>query len=136
MSEQLSVLRDGKNRASGKFSGFVDSTQFLEANDVWIHTTSKEHWISGSKENNNWIVFAIPNTLSGDGPHKVDFYESGLGWEALIDKVRNPVVAGWVTVAFKIKDAKRSGVEGNVNFVLKDGRNVTGFFDINSDQPL
>jgi len=116
-----------KQTGIGSFTAAVGGKQFLVSDRVSFDRATNDYFISASKTNANRLSFSVPNSLKGEGPHPVDLYTSGLEWNVVIDDVPNPVVKGSTTVTF---DEYRESVVGSINFFLKDGREVTGVFNI------
>ncbi|WP_414891720.1 hypothetical protein [Pseudomonas serboccidentalis] len=125
--EVADVFRNSKD--SGTFVAYVDGERFLTSTSVSFHVAGlNEYWIDGRQRNENWVSFSILSSLVGDGPHVVEYPSGSILWDARIDDVSNPAEVGSsVTVTF-FKDRHR--VKGTIDLVLKDGRKVTGEFDI------
>ncbi|MGN4050798.1 hypothetical protein [Pseudomonas sp. SM4] len=126
VNEQIRKLFEDKERASGKFVASIDGEPFLVGTSFVFHGTSKEFIVVGNDNNKHWVAFAVPSSLQG-GPHVVSLYNSWQTWEVLIDSQSHRVKSGSVTVTF---NDDQLGVKGTVDFVLPDGRRVSGSFDI------
>ncbi|MBT9264911.1 hypothetical protein KKQ10_08480 [Pseudomonas sp. MG-9] len=114
---------------SGTFVAYVDGRKFLKSSSVTFQVEHlNEYRIGGIHQNENWVSFSILSSLVGDGPHVVEYPSGSMIWDAMTDGVWNPAQYGSsVTVTF-FKGRHR--VKGTINFVLRDGRKVTGEFDI------
>jgi hypothetical protein len=116
-----------KSPGVGSFNAAVNGEQFLVSDRVNFHDATADYFIYASRGNANKVSFSVPVSLEGEGPHTVNHYTGGLEWFVDIDSVSNRVVSGSTTVTF---DKNRQSVEGSIEFFLKDGRKVTGKFNI------
>ncbi|WP_141233118.1 hypothetical protein [Pseudomonas sp. Irchel 3E19] len=112
---------------SGTLTASVDDRGFLNSTSVTFHDANKHYLIGGYDGNDHWVVFSVPSSLVGEGPHVVNHYADGLTWAVNIDGVNHVVASGTVTVTF---DKHRISVRGNFDFSLEDKRQVVGEFDI------
>lgn len=119
---------DVEASAIGTFTGAVDGKAFLVSNFLRFQKVRSGYIIVGNENNKNWIIFTLPRTLQGEGPHDVDCYPGILDWQVKIENVPYRVSLGSVTVTFQ--NEARTGVKGNVNLFLKGGGKVTGSFNI------
>lgn len=131
MSSQESKIAElVKNyKDTGWFTAYVGGKEFLKATTVVFHEAgADEYWIIADQPDKSWVTFAIPSSLVGDGPHVVEHPSGSLVWTAKFDEMSRPAEAG-SSVEVTFFD-KRTGVEGTIDFVLKDERKVTGKFNI------
>lgn len=125
--ENVSSLLKNRSIDVGEFSASVEGRKFLETEDVILHEAGQNYFIVGNDNNVNFVAFSVPSHLVGDGPHSVKHYEGGLRWQVKIDNKTRDVVSGSTIVTFSYK---RRVAKGTIDFVLDDGRKVTGAFDI------
>lgn len=137
MNGNLKTLLEKKLNSQGVFSASVNGVAFLESEIVMYLHTNMDDWIigmdrDGNNSGNNWVAFSVPSTLVGDGPHNVKHYQEpwNLKWEARIAGTYYDVTSGSATFTYK---NNRKSVTGTIDFLMKDGRKVTGSFDIWND---
>lgn len=112
----------------GRCTAYVDKKLFIDTEDVLFWSAKVGHMFNAHNVNNeNWLVFSVPNDKVADGaPHDVNLYSDGLVWAVFVEDERHSVVKGNVTVTFE-KSRKKATV--NLNFMLDDGRHVTGILE-------
>ncbi|PKA73016.1 MULTISPECIES: hypothetical protein [Pseudomonas] len=116
---------------SGTLTASVDGRGFLNSTSVTFHDANKHYLIAGYDGNDHWVVFSVPSSLVGEGPHVVNHYDDGLTWTVNVDGVNNFVASGTATITF---DKYRISVRGTFDFSLEDKRRVVGEFDIANKQ--
>lgn len=119
----------GNERAPGigTFTASVNNAPFLVSKTVYFYTSNPDALVEGYDESDNQAIFSIPPFLHGDGPHTVEHYPSPFPWGVNIKGDEFKVKSGGFTFSYF---DNRNGVEGEINFDLVDGRNVTGVFKI------
>ncbi|WP_127651872.1 hypothetical protein [Pseudomonas koreensis] len=129
-SREKEVADAFKNsKDSGTFVAYVDGKKFLGSTSVNFEMRHlNEFWVGGIQQNENWVSFSILSSLVGDGPHVVEYPSGSTYWDARIDGVWIPAEYGSSVTFTFFKDRHR--IKGTINFVLRDGRKVTGEFDI------
>jgi hypothetical protein len=109
----------------GDFEAFVDGKMFYS--DAGYYKEWPGHFFIGGTSNENFVIFSVPTSLVGDGPHDVELYDSPgmVKWEVGINSERSDVKAGSTTVTFA---NDRNNAKGTFDFVLENGKKVTGAY--------
>jgi hypothetical protein len=119
---------DQKELRAGTFSASVDGVRFMGATTADMRDLNFDYYLFGS-ENNNRVVFSVPSSLQGDGPHEVKFYKEGVKWQVQINgQFFDADQNSKANISFV---RQRRGAYGTIDFVLTDGRKITGDFNIN-----
>lgn len=126
------LINKNHHQYKGTFNASVDGREFMVANtNLLFHTADKDYFIVGADDyNHNVVAFCVPQDLIKDGPHQVRWYEGELVWSVRISNVSHVIKQGLANVTFSRTGENRSGVSGDIDFVLPDGKTVTGKFDI------
>lgn len=126
------LMKEDRDKYVGTFSAFVAGKKFLDkVKNVLFHTAENDHFIIGSDDDNtNAVAFCVQQSLIKEGPHNVKWYEGELAWSVRVDGVSYFIQQGQANVTFVQRGDYRYGVSGDIDFVLPDGRKITGDFDI------
>ncbi|MCU1772187.1 hypothetical protein [Pseudomonas sp. 13B_3.2_Bac1] len=131
--EQIfNLINKNQNQFEGTFSASVDGEKFMFADEnVLFYRAERDYFIVGSdNEDENYVTFCVQQHLVKEGPHNVEKYEGGLIWSVKIKDRFHVVQQGHATVTFLQRGEYRYGAFGDIDFVLPDGRKITGEFDI------
>lgn len=127
MSQDKTSDLMNKRNATGSFVAFLDDDKFLESKLCVYAETEKEFIIIGTEDFINTVDLSVPNSLEGDGPHKVIFSTTERYWKVVINHFDQPVIEGELIVTFA---NFRKTVTGTFALDLGKARKVTGNFDL------
>jgi hypothetical protein len=124
----------GKWRGTkGSLSAFVNEKIFLESSYCLLHDAGTDFIITAGDGHGNEAAFSVPTKLEENRPHQVKLYTEGLRWDVWINGDVHVVDSGFVTITF---DFNYRRAVGDIDFKLKDGRSVTGKFNLQNPGPV
>jgi len=132
MSQDKTSDLMNKRNATGSFVAFLDDDKFLESKLCVYAETEKEFIIIGTEDFINTVDLSVPNSLEGDGPHKVIFSTTERYWKVVINHFDQLIIEGELIVTFA---NFRKNVAGTFALDLGKARKVTGKFDLTLDTP-
>jgi hypothetical protein len=117
-----------KYNGEGEFKASDKQGQFLNTTQVAYDVFTKDFSFLGQSDNDNWVTFTIPNTFTGEGPHKQKLYNGPVDWSVTARGEKLEFDSAEVNFRFETSDPQK--LFGQIVFILKDKSTVIGDFKI------
>ena len=132
--EQLdALLQEVGQGSNGDFYASIGGRSFVSATkeNAIFYIARNDFMIIGVDDNKkSHVAFCVPKSLVGDGPHDVAWYKGDLTWTAEDNGNYQLIKSGRATLTFLKKEHERIGATDKIYFVLPDGREIEGDFNI------
>lgn len=134
IKEQLeALLKKAGQGYEGEFNASIGGEKFVSATggNTTFYDAADDFLIIGvDNDKRGNVVFTVPKSLVGDGPHPVPWYRGKISWSADVGGGSQVIESGWAEVTFLKKVYERIGAKGDIHFQLPDGREIEGHFQI------
>lgn len=134
IKEQLgALLKKAGQGYDGEFNASIGGKNFVSATggNTTFYDAADDFLIVGvDNDKRGNVVFTVPKSLVGDGPHPVQWYRGQINWSANVGGGSQLIESGWAEVTFLKKVYERIGAKGDIHFQLPDGQKIEGHFQI------